>query len=457
MKNYLNKLKLPVLEEIIWSHLYLAGYQVYLVGGAVRDIVLGIEPNDFDFATNATPKEIKKVFRYTDHKVDFVGESFGVTLVDGVEVATFRGDEYHGDGCRDVAITYVDTIEEDLSRRDFTINAMALDKNGNLIDPFGGVNDLLKRPEQCVVVRFVGDAQKRIWEDPNRIIRAFRFVARFQGTLDEESFQAIVDNRDRFSLIAPERVRLEILKTLETSKEASLFWNLMRISGVLDVFIPELVQGHNHDHGNHHSEDIWLHNMIAGDAVSTKFPLVKFAAYLHDIGKPASFDPELGTFYQHQHFGADITRNRLYNLKLSNEEIRHIVNLILVHMDGTRGMSSKSRRRLKNKLAAYGIEWREYVRLRIADRTANIARPNFTISDIREYIEIFTLAEEVPVSVNSLALSGGQLIEIFNLTPGPIVGKIQRELLKFVIDEGDEYNSCDFLLGQALKEFDIDS
>lgn len=458
MRNYINQVRnIPVLEQIIWEHLYLAGYQVYLVGGAVRDIVLGLEPNDYDLATDATPKDIKRVFRYTDHKTGFVGESFGVTLVDGVEVATFRGDDYDEGGAKNVAVTFVKTIEEDLARRDFTINAMALDRNGNLIDPYGGVNDLFNSNLQCPVIRFVGDAGQRIWEDPNRIIRAFRFVARFNGTLHQESFEAIVENSDKFSLIAPERVRLEIIKTLESCKEASVFWNLMRISGVLNVFIPELVDGYEHDHGNHHAEDVWVHNMIAGDAVSTKFPLVKLAAYLHDIGKPASFDRELGTFYEHQHFGADIARNRLSALKFTNDEIRHIVNLVLVHMDGTRGMSNKSRRRLKNKLAAYGIEWREYVRLRIADRTANVQRPNFTIRDIRDYIEIFTLVEEVPVSVNSLVLSGGQLIEIFNLTPGPLVGKIQRELLKFVIDEGDEYNSCDFLLGQALREFDIDS
>lgn len=420
---------IPDKERSLWTHLNNAGYESYLVGGAVRDILMGNTPSDYDFATIARPKEIINLFSGLGYAVKLIGESFGVVLVDGVEIATFRGDCYHGKGDKDVTITYLDSIEEDLSRRDFTINAMAMDINGNLLDPFYGNNDILNK-----IVRFVGDPDIRIKEDPNRIFRAFRFCARFDFILQFDSGVAIERNSCLVDMVACERIRLEIMKTMQTVKSASIFWELMRETGILDYVIPELADGYKHDHGNHHDEDIWTHNMAAGDNIECDKPLLKLAGYLHDVGKPASYDDKFGTFYEHQHFGADIARKRLSELKFSNDEIRYIVNIILVHMDGTRGMSNKARRRLKNKLNAYGLCWEDYVFMRIADRVANFSRPNFTSLQIQEYVDMFTIDEEVPFSVNDLVISGGEFIEVFNLESGPLVGKIQREVMKKVID-----------------------
>jgi len=452
-------MKVPEKEMKVWTILHYAGYNVYLVGGAVRDILLGKTPKDYDFATNATPDEVKKVFlayekvSHCHFNMDYVGETFGVMMVNGIEIATFRGDRYSDDskGFHDVEITYLDTIEEDLARRDFTVNAMALDMNGTLIDPHGGESDARKG-----ILRFVGDPEDRINEDPNRILRALRFAARFEFMLHLDTALAIKANYHRVDDVAPERIRLEILKTLESTKEASIFWKLLLDAGILARIFPEMVDGWEHDHGNHHEEDVWTHNMIAGDTISTENPLLKLAGYLHDVGKPASFDSELGTFYEHQHFGADIVRERLTDLKFSNEEIRYVVNLVLVHMDGTRGMSPKARRRLKNKLNAYGLDWKEYLELRIADRTGNVRRPNFTSEQIQEYVDMFTIVEEVPFSVNDLVISGGDVINLFNLKPSPIVGKIQRELLKLVIDDGDEKNNLSVLVDHAMEVFDLE-
>ena len=437
-------------ERTIWETLISAGYPTFIVGGAVRDYILGEESHDIDFATKATPAQIQQIFFDSEFKLDYVGASFGVMMVEGVEVATFRGDKYFGSGDKDVEISYVDTIQEDLARRDLTINAMAMDIYGNIVDPFNAHKDIERG-----IIRFVGNASDRINEDPNRILRALRFAARFRFMIHSDTSIAIYDNIHRMKDIAPERIRLEILKTLESTKKSSLFWKLLLDTGILDIIFPELAEGYEHEHGNHHEESIWDHNMIAGDTISTDYPLLKLATYLHDVGKPKSFDSELGTFYEHQHFGADITRKRLADLKFSNDEIRFIVNLVLVHMDGTRGMSNKSRRRLKNKLNAYGLGWRDYVRMRMGDRTGNVLRSNFTISQVKDYINMFTIEEEVPFSVNDLKLSGGDLIRIFSLTPSPIVGNIQRELLKAVIDGGEEINHPEVLVELVESIFDI--
>ena len=445
------QIKISETANNIWNTLIDAGYPTYIVGGAVRDYMTNQEYHDIDFATKATPDQIKELFSSFDNhkhfKMDFVGESFGVMIINGIEIATFRGDQYFGDGDKDVEITYLDTIEEDLARRDLTINAMAIDIDGNLIDPFGGVEDISNAK-----IKFVGNAEDRINEDPNRILRALRFASRFNMSIDNDTWDAIINAVDngKIDMIAPERIRLEIIKTMESSKFASAFWMYMLEAKILDIILPEMVDGVNHDHGNHHIEDIWTHNMVAGNHIDTEYPLLKLAAYLHDVGKPASYDKEKRTFHEHQHLGADIVRNRLSALKFSNDEIKYIVNLVLIHMDGTRGMSAKSRRRLKNKLNRYDLDWEHYVMIRIADRVGNLSREDFTPRQIQDYIDMFTIEEEVPFSVNDLVLSGGDIIRIFELTPSPIVGKIQRELLQQVIDKGDEFNTAENLITHIL-------
>jgi tRNA nucleotidyltransferase/poly(A) polymerase len=440
---------IPEVEMSIWNALIDAGYDTYLVGGAVRDILLGKYPDDYDFATQATPEEIEKVFSsITDknYKLDFVGESFGVMIVNGVEVATFRGDRYFGGGDKDVEITYVNTIEEDLSRRDFTINAMALDIQGNLIDPFWGEDDLLSH--NSPMITFVGNPEDRINEDPNRMLRAFRFASRLNGTIGTYDFDCIVESveRGKFDLVSPERIRMEIIKTLDRAEKASTFWEYLRISGILNIILPELADCFEHDHGNHHTEDVWTHNMLTGDYITFGNPLLRLAAFLHDVGKPAAYDPVKRTFYEHHIKSAEIVRRRLTDMKFSNNEIRYVVNLVLIHMDGTRGMSGKARRRLKNKLERYGLHWAEYLAIRVADRHANLSRPDFTDEQVQDYIDMFTIEEEVPFSVHDLALSGGDIIRIFGLEPGPIVGEIQRSMLEFVLDHGENFNKVNELV-----------
>ena len=426
---------IPSKEKKIWSALINAGYDTYLVGGAVRDYVLGRKPNDFDFSTSAKPNEIVKVMKNAGFEnIDYVGASFGVVIIDGIEVATFRTDNYSGFDCKNVDIQFADTIEDDLSRRDFTINAMAMSFDGCIIDPFGGMDDI---KQDTPVIRFVGNAKDRINEDPNRIIRGARFASNLSGIIKASDCYYIKQYVNKYGVqhIAPERIQAEIMKTMETCQYASIFWEYLYNFGVLDHIFPELVDGVNHPHGNHHVEYVWDHVMIAGDSVSCRYPIVKLAAYMHDIGKPASYDPENYTFIDHQKIGATILRKRLKNLKFSNDVIRKVVNLVLIHMDGTRGMRKKTARRLKNKLNKYGLDWHEWLRVRIADRKANLAKRDFSIFDLRDYIDSMESCEDVPFSIHHLEFKGGDIIKEFNIEPGPLVGELQRILFNAVVDD----------------------
>lgn len=426
---------IPKKEKKIWNALTNAGYDTYLVGGAVRDYISGKTPSDFDFSTVAKPYEIAEVMKTAGFKnIDYVGASFGVVIIDGVEIATFRTDNYSGFDCKNVDIRFADNIEDDLSRRDFTINAMAMSSDGNIIDPHGGIDDI---KNDIPVIRFVGDPKDRIKEDPNRIIRGVRFASYLGGVIGSTDYYYMKQYVSKYGIqhIAPERIRLEIMKVMETCQYASTFWEYLYGVGILEHIFPELVDSVNHPHGNHHVEYVWDHAMIAGDSVSCKYPLVKLAAYMHDIGKPASYDPENHTFIDHQKIGATILRKRLESLKFSNDEIRKVVNLVLIHMDGTRGMKKKAARRLKTKLNKYGLDWHEWLRVRIADRKANMAKRNFSISDLRDYVDRIESCEDVPFSIHHLELKGGEIIKEFGIKEGPLVGELQKVLFDAVVDD----------------------
>ena len=213
-------------ESQIIQRLCGCGYHAYVVGGAARDILSGREPEDVDIVTNATPDEIEILFQ--EQSVKAVGKSFGVVLVDGYEVAKFRQDRYSGLSDKACEVSFVENIEDDLSRRDLTINAMALcDLSGDIIDPHNGRSDLKKRR-----IRFVGNPRERIFEDPNRIVRACRFLARIDGRFDPETFEDLREFghyvRDH---VAVERVRTEIMKAMKIRRASRFFLRASRYRG----------------------------------------------------------------------------------------------------------------------------------------------------------------------------------------------------------------------------------
>lgn len=425
-----------------------AGYPTYIVGGAVRDSLIGTTPKDIDIATKATPEEIQGIFNLSQASV---GKSFGVSLVGEVEVATFRKDRYEQFGAKNCQVSYADTIEDDISRRDLTINSLSLCPiSGLIIDPFNGQGDLVKR-----IIRFTGDATERILEDPNRIIRACRFLAKIEGRFSKDTLKALRKNIHLLSEVAPERIGKEVLKAMELD-HPSLFFGALEVIGGLDSVFPGFSECVNHPHGNHHKETIWEHLMLVGDSISPRFPLVKLAGFLHDCGKPYSFNNLEGTFIGHENAGSFLARRWLRRLKFSNEDISRVSNLIQVHMIGANAESSpKAIRKFRKTLADLGVTSQDWLRVRIADRKGNIGKLPFTFSQIRERREVFLEGPvELPFTVNSLALGGGELISILGLTPGPIVGKLQKALLEWVIEEGEEFNNPDSLLKRALVVLD---
>lgn len=433
-------MNLPEKIKNIWSVLESAGHPTFLVGGAVRDYFLGHEPHDFDLATKARPEEIISLAKkhFPDSDINFVGATFGVVLIDGIEIATFRGDRYTGNGNeKDVSISFVDTIEEDLSRRDFTWNAMAISSIGEVIDPFNGYEDL-----ENGIIRFVGDPNVRIAEDANRIIRLCRFVAKNDFEINFETFMAVRDNLHLVSSIAPERIKMEIMKAMEL-KNASAFWGALLTVGVLEMILPEMAEAWNHTGGKFHTETVWDHMMLAGDHVSTKFPIVKLAAYLHDIGKPLAYKiASDGSFSGHEVLGKNIIVSRLKDLRFSNDEIFQIAGLCKFHMRQMFDLSPKARRKLKKDLNEANLSWEDLTRIRIADTKANIANDALALYEIKNIVCGCTMVEEVVFSTHSLAVSGKDLIREWELSPGPIVGKLQKFLLSFSIEEGNNDPDC---------------
>ncbi len=418
-------------------------HDTYLVGGGVRDILSGGEPKDFDIVTAATPETITELFK--DCKVMTVGKSFGVVLVDGYEVATFRHDRHHGIGNKNCTVYFAGSIQEDLSRRDFTVNAMAYcELTGEIVDEHNGQSDLHNR-----IIRFVGDPVERILEDPNRIIRACRFLAKLDGEFAVDTRLALEANghlvRDE---VAPERIRLEILKAMELERP-SLFFSALYSIDVLKYIFPAMDSCVSHPHGKHHIEDVFVHLMLAGDSVTSEDPILRLAAYLHDVGKPEAYAKRGdGSFVHHDAIGVELITEELRALKFSNAEIHRITSLVSVHMVNIRDISDKGMRSFLKKLVDRDLCFEEFLSLRVADRAANRSKQPYKDEEISALVDHVDSVQnaKVPFSVKSLAVSGGELIEEFNLPPGPKISEIQHYLLDQVLEQGEQINSRQHLL-----------
>lgn len=425
-----------------------AGYDTWIVGGAVRDFILGKPCSDIDIATAATPEDVRRLFPHM--AVQFVGETFGVSIVGGVEVATFRHDHNETGGAENCEVRYAKTIHEDLARRDFTVNAMAIRKQRSecgettieILDPFGGERDALDG-----VVRFVGNPIQRIYEDPNRIIRAARMAAKMNGRVSESSANAIheyLSVEPVSGLIAPERIRIEILKAMELEKP-SIFWNILYDFGIMDEYFPELADGYLMNGGPYHNETVWEHCMDAGDSVSSRFPLVRLAAYLHDIGKPVAWNGQ--NFSAHDKIGESVVKNRLRSLKFSSDEIRKISGLVRHHMREMDNVGPVGMRRNIRTLSESGVCIWDFWRIRIADHNANRKTTNLSFSDIKRLISAYeseAFRAGVASKLAHLAVNGRDLIEL-GIEQGPEIGAMLSRLLEEVTVH-PEHNTREHLI-----------
>ena len=436
-------------REHIIDRLCQNGFAAYVTGGAVRDFLAGKPGHDEDIVTNARPDQIAHLF--ADQVVKFVGKSFPVASINGIDVATFRKDKHQGIGDRNCTFEFADSLEEDLSRRDLTINTLTWCQfNGDVIDLFGGRADL-----EAKIIRFVGDPAARIHQDPNRIIRACRFLAKFEGEFAPETLDALRNHRFLVrDHVDKERIRVEILKALELPRP-SLFFQALADIGVLEFIFPDLVKCIGHDHGKWHREDVWTHNLIVGDSISPKFPLLRLAGFLHDVGKPECWERNGdGRFVGHEKEGARIARENLTSLRFSIEEIETVANFIAVHMLPIGHLNAKGIRSLFAKLADFNVSFEEFIRLRVADRTGNLAKDNFTFNDVKDILRRFrkVLIGQAAPSVKNLAVNGNDVINILNIKPGPKIGFVLRQLFEFVLENGFEFNT-ELILRAKIIEF----
>lgn len=396
----------------------------YVVGGAVRDGLLGQTPGDVDILTRADTGTIAGLFK--DQKTRLVGKSFSIILVNGVEVASCRAD-----GAFPVA---------DLGMRDLTINSMAWDPvTHTLVDPFNGRQDLENK-----VIRFTGSPGARIQEDPLRMVRACRFAARYEGCIDPDSFAAIQACKQWVAdRIAGERIRMELIKAMSMARP-SLFFKLLHDTGLLALILPSLDRCYDLDGGPFHGETVFEHCLLVGDALPANQPLLRLAGYLHDAGKFDAQGIKQGrvTFAGHE-TRLDAVADDLDRLKFSNKETRYLLSLVRAHMRPlTEDSTPKAVRRLLSMLDDLGLSQEDFMRMRIADKKGNLAKSPYTFADIRDRLEKIKAAIscQTAFSINDLEISGRDIGNILSLEPGPAIGRVKALLFERVL-ETPELNS----------------
>ena len=398
------------------------GFQAYIVGGAVRDIMLQRTPDDFDILTNASIKEIESLF--SGQKVKRMGKTFPICMVNGVEVSSAR-----------IRFDIANFPESDLAKRDFTFNAMACDlKAKKIIDPFNGRKDL-----EDAIVRFTKDPEKRIKEDPVRMIRACRFLAMIDGSFSLSSLDAILAFKDLLDKnVAKERIHHEIIKALGLERP-SLFFKALKKTGLLNKIFPSLDRCYGLDGGHHHGETVFEHCLLVGDALPPALPILRLAGFLHDAGKfdAAKTNKSKLTFIGHENHTRAVVHD-LAILKFSAKDIAYITSLIKTHMRPlTDQTTPKAARKLLAMLDKYGLDYRDFMRMRIADKKGNLAKKSYSISEIRIRLKkLFDeMAEQSAFRMNHLEITGNDIIRLLGIEPGPDIGKIKQMLFEKVLDD----------------------
>ena len=419
--------RLPEAVREILEKLESAGYEAWCVGGAVRDLLLGREPGDWDAASSAPPEAVLDLFGADALPT---GLRHGTVTVKtaggrGVEVTTFRCDGTYSDRRRPDRVTFTSSLEEDLARRDFTVNAIALSRRGDLADPFGGRADLAGR-----VLRAVGEPERRFGEDALRILRGLRFASRLGFALETGTAAALRRCAPLLGEIAPERVREELTGILCGEHVLEV---LLAYPDVLGAVLPEILPCVGFDqHSVYHCYDVWEHTARAAAAVPP-VPVLRWAMLLHDLGKPDAFflDAEgRGHFHGHWRKSVEHSRAILDRLRFDNHSRQTILTLVERH-DCELPLSEKSVRR---NLARYGEEaLRLLLEVKRADNLAQAEQYRDRQVLIRQWEDLLAmvLAEGGCFSLRQLAVRGGDMTGL----RGPAVGRALEELLDLVMDE----------------------
>ncbi|HUY69717.1 MAG TPA: HDIG domain-containing protein [Candidatus Tyrphobacter sp.] len=430
------------------------GFATFLVGGCVRDLLIGREPQDWDVATDAKPAEIQKVFPESVYE-----NQFGTVAVKTgseeeklklIEVTTFREEGKYSDRRHPDEIKFTKTIEEDLSRRDFTINAIALGgSDSEIIDPYGGQSDLKKK-----VIKAVGNPDERFGEDALRMMRAVRLSAELGFEIEAGTAEAIKKNSALLKFMAEERVRDELVKIVLSPRAKEAIEELERIS-LLKYIIPELREGLGMSQNLHHIYTVWEHNLRALDyAVGKNYDLVvRLAALLHDVGKPRTKRGEgpHATFYNHEVAGARMTQKIMERLKFPKDVSERVVHLVRFHLFyyNVGEVTEAGVRRFLQRVGVENVD--DLMRIREADRIGS-GVPKAVPYKLRHLRFMIDKVRQDPISPKMLKVNGTDVMEILRLEPSPKVGYILAALLEEVLDK-PERNEKDYLVSR-MKELD---
>ena len=425
-----------ILEKLIKNK-----HEAYIVGGCVRDILRGVKPNDWDITTNATPNQIRKLFpkNFYENKfgtVSVITNSEDETLKI-VEITPYRLEGKYSDKRHPDEIKFAKKLEDDLSRRDFTVNALALGEKNTIIDFFDGQKDLKNK-----IIRTVGDASKRFEEDALRMLRAVRFACTLNFTVEEKTSRAIQKNAEWIQMISNERIRDELTKIFTTEK-AAYGIDLLRQTNLLKFILPELDKGVGVSQNKHHIYDIYEHSLRSLDeAAKHKFNLeVKIAALLHDIGKPETKQGEGpdSTFYSHDYVGAKFTAKILQRLKFPNKLIDKVVILVKNHMfiSDPEKLTDAGARRLIKRTGMENIV--DLINLRVADRLG-MGRPKEKPYRLRTIEYMIEKVSKDPISAKMLKIDGNDIMKSLKIQPGPKIGAILDVLLAEVIEDPKKNN-----------------
>ncbi len=428
----------PVLA--VCKRLTEGGFQAWVVGGCVRDVIRGIEAHDWDVATSADPDVVQRLFRRTIPTGVQHGTVTVLSPVAGggdpmpIEVTTFRGEGAYTDARRPDSVTFGVTLEEDLSRRDFTMNAMAFDPVGeDLADPFGGRADLGAR-----LIRAVGDPVARFREDGLRVMRAIRFAAVLEFALEPATEAAIPQALDQLARVSTERVRDEMVKLLG-ARRPSVGLEIAERTGILKVILPELVEGVGVAQNRYHAFDVWRHTLATVDGTEGD-SIRRMAALLHDVAKPRTAAPKPDapgefTFYRHDQIGAELADEILRRLRFSNKERERVVGVVANHMFWyTPDWSDATVRRFVKRVGEEGMQDLFAVRAGDVVGRGRGEDPEVELGELRGRVEK-VLAEDQALSIGDLAVSGGDVMQVLGVQPGPIIGEVLRAILEKVIED----------------------
>ncbi len=446
--------KIPPEALVIWQKLIENNYQAYLVGGCLRDLLLKRKPKDWDIATNAKPEEILKIFgdlAFYENRFGTVGvktESEDPSLK-VIEVTTFRQEGKYSDLRRPDEVKFIDKIEEDLKRRDFTINALALDFKGNIIDLFDGLKDLKNK-----IIRTVGNPEERFREDALRLMRAIRLACELDFEIEKNTFGAIKKFADLIQYIANERIRDEFTKII-MSKNAVKGIELLRESNLLKEILPELDQCYGVMQNKHHRYDVYTHSLKSLEyAVKKNFSLeIRLSALFHDIAKPLTKQGEGPdcTFYGHEILGAKMTKKILERLRYPNSVIKKVTHLVRHHMFylEIEKVTPSAVRRFVRRVGEENLE--DLFKLREADRIGS-GVPKAVPYRLRYLKFLIEKVKIEPIKPQMLKINGYDILNL-GVPQGPKVGWILKALLEEVIEDPSK-NEHEYLIKRAkeLKE-----